>query len=117
MRYFIIFGITIVLVLIILFYNPFLGVYKNTITIEYNYNDEGYTWNYDLEGDSLVLKEENDNKWVFKVNKNGITNITFVYSNEGDIKYEINYKLRVVGKHILWLDGLGKGLLEYPNPY
>ena len=42
MRYYIIFGITFILLLIILFYNPnskYLGVYKDKITIEYNYNE------------------------------------------------------------------------------
>lgn len=117
MRYFIIFGITLILVLIILFFNPFLGTYNNTVTIEYSYNDEGYSWDYNIDGESLIIKEFEGDKWIFKANKNGVSNITFKYSNEDDIKYEIKYKFRVFGKKILWIDGSGKGLLEFPNPY
>ena len=117
MSYFVIFFTTFLIVLVILFYNPFLGVYKNNVTIEYNANDEGYKWKYEIDGKSLLLDNEDDNKWTFKINKNGITNIKFIYSNDEDAKYEIFYKFRVFGKHIIWLDGYGKGLLEYPNPY
>ena len=117
MKYFVIFGITLVLVLIILFYNPFLGIYKDQITIEHNYNEEGYTWNYDIKGSSLKLSSEEDNKWVFKANENGVTELTFVYSKEEDKKYEIYYKFRVIGNKIFWLTGEGKGLLNFDNPY
>ena len=117
MRYYIIFGITFILLLIILFYNPFLGVYKNNVTIEYNFKDEGYSWNYKVDGDSLVIDQEEDNKWTFNIKKNGVTKITFNYSNGEKNKYEIYYKFRVIGKHILWTDGYGNGLLNYPNPY
>ena len=117
MRYYIIFGVTLVLVLIILFFNPFLGVFKNQITIEYNYNDEGYSWEYTIDGESLKISEESDNKWVFKVNKNGLTSINYSYKNEDNIKYQINYKFRVFNNKIYWIKGSGKGLLDFPNPY
>ena len=35
MRYYIIFGITIIISLFIMFYNPYLGVYKDSFTINY----------------------------------------------------------------------------------
>ena len=117
MRYYIIFGITIILALIIIFYNPYLGIYRNNVTIEYSFNDEGYSWTYEVDGSSLKIDQEEDNKWVFKVNKSGVTNIKFIYSNDEDTKYEINYKFRVFGKTIFWLDGIGKGLTDFPNPY
>ena len=117
MRYYIIFGITIVLVLIILFFNPFLGVYNKKVTIEYSFNEEGYSWNYEIDGESLVLDQMDNDKWTFKTNKNGVSNIKFIYSDGENNKYEIYYKFRVFGKKILWIDGYGKGLLDYPNPY
>ena len=117
MRYYIIFGVTLLVVLFILLYNPFLGIYKNNVTIQYNFDDEGYKWEYTINGESLVIDQEEDNKWVFKTNKNGVTYISFKYVKEDNIKYQINYKFRVLGKKIYWLDGSGTGLLDYPNPY
>ena len=117
MRYFVIFLVTLVLALIILFYNPFLGVYKNNVTIEYDFNEEGYSWSYDIKGDSLKIKEEEKNKYTFDINKNGVTEITFYYKNDDSTKYDIYYKFRVLGKRIFWVDGVGHGLLNYPNPY
>ncbi len=117
MRYYIIFGVTLVLLAIILFVNPFLGVYKNEVNIEYDKNIEGYTWDYELKGDSLSLKEKEGDHYVFKANKNGVSEITFRYSNEENTKYTIYYKFRVLGKRIYWVDGLGTGLQDYPNPY
>ena len=116
-RYIIMFGITIILALIIIFYNPFLGSYKNSVNIEYDFNEEGYEWNYEINGDSLKVKDLSSNHWLLTTNKNGITNITFTYSKDDDIKYEIYYKFRVFGKRIFWLEGSGSGLFNYPNPY
>ena len=67
MRYYIIFGITLILLLIILFVNPYLGVYKGEVTIEYNYDLENYSWKYDIKGEALKLKESSDNKWTFEI--------------------------------------------------
>ena len=117
MRYIIMFSITILLAVIIIFYNPFLGVYKNNVTIEYDYSEEGYYWEYDLDGESLKINSIEDNKYTFEINKNGISEITFIYTNGEDIKYDIYYKFRVFGKKIYWLEGVGKRLVNYPNPY
>ena len=116
MRYYIIFGITFILVLIILFYNPFLGIYKDNITIEYNYNEDGYVWNYNISNKKLVLDSSSDNKWVFKANKTGFCELDFNYTKEDKTMYHIYYKFFILGNKIFWIEGNGDGLLDYPNP-
>ena len=116
MRYILMFGITFIIALFIIFYNPYLGVYKDTITITLDDELEEYEWNYSIDHDSLKLIKSDNNEWVFKSNNDGITNITFVYKDQETIKYEIYYKLKVSGNKIYWLEGYGKGLLSYPNP-
>ena len=116
MRYFVIFGFTLVLVLIILFYNPFLGIYKNNITIEYNYDVEGYKWEYKAKANKLKLISSTENKWVFEPIKNGIEEIDFNYTNNDQVKYHIYYKFFILGNKIFWIDGYGDGLMDYPNP-
>lgn len=117
MRYYIMFGITIILSLLIIFYTPYLGIYKKKVTIKYDFNDEGYVWKYDIEGSSLKIDSEKDNEWTFKSNGIGTSKITFKYVNEEeDVKYEIYYKFYVIVGHIFWNDSLGKGLIDYPNP-
>jgi energy-coupling factor transporter transmembrane protein EcfT len=116
-RYFIIFGITLVLTLIILFSNPFLGTYKNKMTIKYDEVEEGYRWEYKSKGNALKIIKEKDNEWVFKPNKTGKYEITYYYKNEEGTKVTIYYKFRVFGKRIFWMEGNAKGVLNYPNPY
>ena len=116
MRYYIIFGVTFILLLIILFYNPYLGIYKDSISIEYNYDNEGYSWNYSSDNDCLSLKENSDNKWIFVPNKDGKTKLIFKYSSKDNVKYKIEYLFRIKGNKIYWLDGTGYGLLDFPNP-
>ena len=118
MRYYIMFGITLFLTLFIIFYKPDLGVYKDKVTIEYSFKEEGYKWSYEIDGNALKLNNESLNKWTFKVNKNGPSNITFKYTNEeGNELYRIEYKFKVFGKRIFWKEGIGHGLIDYPNPY
>ena len=117
MRYYIIFGITLILLLIILFYNPYLGVYKDKVTIEYDFDQEGYYWKYEIDNNNLILKEESENTWVFIPNKNGKTELKFYYTNGEDNKYTIFYTFKVRKNKIFWLNGEGYGLLSYPNPY
>ena len=117
MRYIVIFGITIILLLFILLYNPYLGVYKDSVTIEYEYSEEGYKWSYDLDIDCLKVSSEEENKWVFVPNKNCTCNLIYTYSNGEKDMYEILYEFKVRGSKIYWLSGSGKGLLSYPNPY
>ena len=54
MRYFIIFLITFILVTLILFYNPYLGVYKDKMTIYYEFNESNYSWSYDISDNSII---------------------------------------------------------------
>ncbi len=118
MRYILIFGVTIILTLLILFYpQKYLAKYENEINIEYDFKDEGYNWNYDINNDNIVLKENNGDKWTFIPNKNGTSTITFTYSKDDNIKYKITYDLKIKGKKIYWLNGEGSGLFSYPNPY
>ena len=117
MRYVLIFSITLILLLLILFYNPYLGVYKDYINISLDDNIENYDWKYEIDNDNIELVESNDQLWKFKTNKNGITNLYFIYSNNDDVKYKIYYKLKIKNNKIYWLEGYGEGLLSYPNPF
>ena len=117
MRYFLIFGITIIIALFIMFYNPYLGVYKDQITIEYSFSEDGYYWKYDISNDNLHLKESSDNKWIFIPNKNGIVTLNYYYTNGEENLYEIFYEFKVKNHKIYWVKGEGTGLLSYPNPY
>ena len=86
-RFYFIFGITAVLVLIILFYNPnakYLGVYKESMTIEYDFEDiEGYDWFYDVTSDIFDISATSGSKWKLLPKKDGVTTITFYSSNSG----------------------------------
>ena len=116
MRYILIFSITAILALFIMFYNPYLGVYNDSITISFDDLLDDYSWNYDIDNDSLELLSNSNNEWIFKASKNGTSNLFFRYMNDEDIKYEIYYKLKIKDNKIYWLEGYGKGLLDYPNP-
>ena len=116
MRYFIIFGITFILAAFIIFYKPYLAVYEDSITIEYNYNEENYKWSYKINNDNLSLVDQGENKWVFTPNKNGKTNIVFEYSNGEKTLYTIDYEFKIKNNKIFWTKGSAKGLLSYPNP-
>ena len=118
MRYYIIFGITIFLALIIMFYRPYLGVYKNQITIEYNELTDDYYWDYSLDSDKIRLKSSEKNKFIFVPVKNGNTTLIFYYKNSNsEEKYKIVYNLKIKNNKIYWTSGEGFGLLDYPNPY
>lgn len=117
MRYIIIFFVTIILSLFIMFYNPYLGVYKDNITISLDDSIEGYEWKYEMDNDNLTLLKKDNKTWKFNINKNGISNLYFTYSNNEGIKYKIYYKFKIKNNKIYWLEGYGEGLLSYPNPY
>ena len=117
MRYIIIFGVTLLLALVIIYYNPYLGVYNDQMTIEYSYSEDGYTWKYELDNNNINIDTVNENKWIIKPNKNGVSNIVYRYLNEDDVMYEIHYELKIKGNKIYWKSGYGIGLLTYPNPY
>lgn len=113
--------ITLILVLIILFYNPnakYLGIYKNSFTIKYDFNDDGYKWQYDIDPNMFNIEINNDGSWTFNPLNSGISDIIFYYKNDaGDIKYKIYYKFEIKNNKIYWIEGYGDGLLSYPNPY
>ncbi len=122
MRYYIIFGVTIILAIFILFFDPYkdyLGVYKNSATLEYSQKEEGYEWVLISSNDNLIVKEENNNKWTIHINKVGETDIeaNFINLDTNDVKYKINYKFNNNGKKLFWLDGMAKGLDDFINPY
>jgi len=119
MRYIIIFVTTLILLLFVLFYNPYLGTYKDQLTIEYDFNESDYIWNYKSDCKSMNINKINDNKWVLKAVSNGLCSVSFEYNNINDNsrKYLIKYIFKVKNNKIYWLDGEGTGLLNFPNPY
>ena len=109
LRFYIMFGLTAIICLYILFFSPltkYLSIFNDSMTIE-----------YDMENENIKLKEYDDNKQIFVPNKNGKTVLTFYYKNEDDVLYEITYGLKIRGNKIIWINGEGKGLTSYPNPY
>ena len=121
LRFYIMFGLTAIICLYILFFSPltkYLSIYNDSMTIEYDMETkEGYSWIFELENENIKLKEYDDNKWIFVPNKNGKTVLTFYYKNEDDVLYEITYGLKIRGNKIIWINGEGKGLTSYPNTY
>lgn len=121
MRYFIIFGVTIAIALLILFYpQKYLYKYENEITIDYNNlkDTTAELWTYEINNENLKLMNQVDKKWTFKINKEGITDLIFYYDKNGESqKYKIYYKLEIKNDKIYWLEGNALGLLDYPNPY
>ena len=119
MKYFIIIIITLILLLFVFVYNPYLGVYKNKVTIEYSFNEDNYSWQYECDCDSFKIEQINDEKWELSIKKNGTCNLIFNYVNYTDksIKYSIKYLFKIKKNKIYWIEGEGDGLLYYPNPY
>ena len=115
MRYFIIFSITFILLLLILFYNPYLGVYKDYINISLEDSIENYDWSFETDNDNIKLVDSTDHSWKFKINKNGITNLNFIYSDSNNIKYQIFYKLKFKHNKIYSLKVKVKKSLLYRN--
>lgn len=119
-RYYIIFGVTFILLLFILFYNPnskYLGIYENQLTIEYDYDDEGYYWSFVGDNDNIYVETINNSKYILYPRQDGKFNIVFKYSNDLNKKYEIKYEFEIKDNRMYWLSGEGAGLLDYPNPY
>lgn len=123
MRFKIMFGITAVILLYLLFYprTSYLNIYNDSITIDYNTisTNEDYSWTYTIDNNNIQLLENNDsNKWTFIPYKNGETNLTYYYKNENDeTLYRIIYVLKIKDNKIYWVSGEGYGLLDYPNLY
>ena len=120
MRYYIIFGITIVIVALLIFYpSKYLHIYKDQVTINYEVLEEtdNELWTYDISNDNLVLDKQSNKKWTFKANKNGEVSIYFYYDKKDDTeRYMIEYKFKVKGNKIYWTYGNASGLLDFPNP-
>lgn len=119
MRNIIIIIVTFIILMFILFYYPYLGVYENKITFEYDLKEENYFWKYEIDNDILKLNESSENKFTFLPKKSGKCNVTFEYVNKtnNESKYKIHYKFKVKNNKIYWLEGIGYGLLSFPNPY
>ncbi len=116
---YVLFFITLVISLFIMFYDPYkdsLKVYKDTMTIELFIEEDGYNWEYEMDNNILNVNEKGDS-WIFSPLKDGTTTLTFYFKNSEDVKYTIEYVLNVKGNKIIWTSGKAKGLLDYPNPY
>ena len=122
LRYYLIFGVTIVLFILLQFYNPnkdYLGVYKDKVTLEYKEKEENYYWVVTSANDVFNVKDIEDNIWTLDPIEIGEDYIEamFVNFDTGDIKYNIKYRFKYDGKKIYWLEGTAKGLYDFPNPY
>lgn len=129
-RFIIIFGVTLLILLIMLFIdNKYLGIYTDNITIYYdNEENDEYSWYYTLNNNILKFnyaneKELDDNlfrkEWNFSIVKDGKTQLIFEYKKDksSDYKYKIVYNFNVKNNKIYWEYGEGFGLISYPNPY
>lgn len=115
------FIVTLIITIYILFFSPinkYLGVYNDKMIIYYDFdNVDGYEWSYTLNNDNIILSDFQNSKWVFKPNKNGSVKLIFKYiNNDNDTLYVITYDLKVRGNKIIWLNGEGVGLVNFPNP-
>lgn len=122
MRFYIIFGTTLLLLLLIFLYTPnekYLGVYEDNINIKLNNYEEGYRWIYEKD-DSININEIDYLNWKLSFSKDGKSKITYYYTNSeniGDAKYIIYYEFDKNKNKIYWISGEAKGLLDFPNPY
>ncbi len=120
MRYYIIFGITIIIAGLLFFYpKKYLHIYDKQLRIDYESFDktDKELWSYEIDNDNLVLDNQKDKTWTFKANKDGDVKINFYYDRKEEIeKYKIEYIFRVKGNKIYWMYGNGIGLFDFPNP-
>ncbi len=121
MRFYIIFGITLILLICILFYNPngeYLGIYKENVKITYDYDDKDYFWIFEVSNNNIKVDEINNNTWNLSANNNGNFYINFYYTkdNKENYKYKIYYEFKVEKGIIYWIYGEANGLLDFPNP-
>lgn len=123
-RFIIISAVTLLMLLIILFYNPdkkYLGVYNASITIN-NTIEEGYDWDYEVTGKELKIKdtiiEGASIKWEFIPESDGEVSITYIYKKEDEKEtiYKIKYDFKIVGEKIYWIKGESTGMVDFPNP-
>ncbi len=120
MRYIIMFVVTIVISLIIIFYpRNYLLKFKDSVTIDYQSIGKDDLWSYDIDNNNLELLNSSNNLWKFIPAKNGKTVLTYYYDKkeDGSYKYKIVYEFTIKGNKIIWVDGTAYGMLDYPNPY
>lgn len=120
MRYYIIFGITIVTVCLIIFYpKRYLQIYNDQVIIDYSElaETENELWSFEASNDNLKLISSLEKTWTFEANKNGNVSLIYYYDKKDDSeKYKIEYKFRIKGSKIYWIYGHASGLLDFPNP-
>lgn len=121
MRYYIIFGVTLFIAAMLIFYpRKYLYKYNNEITVDYNTieNTEDELWTYEMDNDILKLIEHSDKKWKFEPSGEGKVNLVFYYDrNEESQKYKIEYKIKIKKKKIYWIEGKSLGIMDFPNLY
>ncbi len=118
MKNYIIIGVSLILALIIYFYNPYsdyLGVYNKEATITLEQNETDYEWVLVKSNDNISLDEINNNEWKITINKKGTTTIDalFMNLNNSHTKYKIKYTLKNNGKKIFWVAGEATGLSDF----
>ena len=118
MRYYIIFGATFILSLIIIIFVPKISYkdsFNDEIILSFDDTDDEYKWSYDIEGDSLI-NNSNDNPFKFTIVKNGESTISFCYSkNNEKCIHKVSYKFKVRSNIIYWLESEGMGYYVYPD--
>ena len=123
-RFVIIGAVTLLMLLIIIFYNPnkkYLNIYKDSITIS-NTVEDGYNWSYELSSNKLKIKdtiiEGESIKWNFTPESDGTVSITYTYKKENEEEeiYKIKYDFKVVEEKIYWIKGESTGTVDFPNP-
>lgn len=122
LRYYIIFGITLLLLIYILFFykGRYLAIFEDDMTINYSsLSSAECNWEYENSNKkSLILYKNSDNEWGFIPGIDGKTTLVFnCVSSEKKNIYEITYILKIKDDKIYWQKGSGKGLLDFPNPY
>ena len=122
MRFYFIFGITFIMCLLILLWDPskkYLGIYDDDIIIENLEVVDGYHWEY-VADDSLNVKILGNNKWKITSNKSGNSKIVFNLvsdENSNDINYSIDYGFKFKFNRFYWISGICSDYKFFPNPY
>ncbi len=123
MRFVIIFVLTIVGLVGIMFYEPklddkLLSVFEDTVTIDYKELDESKDWTYEINNDSLKEVSHDDTSFVFESNNDGMSELVFYYQkSDDDYKYKVTYSFEVKDNKIYWREGKTEGLMDFPKVY
>ena len=91
---------------------------KDHVTLSFNETQDDYYWVVTSENDVFDVYDETDTKWKLTPKGIGDDFITamFVNFNTSDIKYNIKYRFKYDGKKIYWMEGVGNGTYNFPNP-